>query len=65
MEMSFDLAWVKTVSLNSLLVAQQDAGAEELWTLALNLLAKRTASQAWYSRHYPGRFALLLSEQEE
>eukprot|EP00974_Lingulodinium_polyedra_P078296 7581073-Lingulodinium_polyedra.AAC.1 len=64
MEVDMEPSWAQKLEVNHWHVAQQDAVAEDLWTLTLQLLSKRAASQSWYSDYYPGMFALLLHPDE-
>ena len=62
LETDFSAGIKATMPLDHHRIQEGDAFAQRLATFALTLVRNRCASMAWHSDYYPGRLALLLSD---
>ena len=62
-DLSTDFARLKPLDTGSPSVRKDDMFAAQAWAILLHLLKSRLASMAFHTEGYPGRCALLLSEE--
>eukprot|EP00969_Alexandrium_andersonii_P296835 13117517-Alexandrium_andersonii.AAC.1 len=65
LDCSVQAATLKKLKTDHPMVREQDVVAQQVWTIALQIISKRCLSMTWHCEGYPGRVAMLLSDDSQ